>query len=222
MFDRVYVLNLDRRPERWAAFQERLPVDWPFLTPERWVAEDGLAGIPPAYWTRKPGAWGCFRTHVALLRYAVRAKLRSVLILEDDAVFVEGFGEKVQAFLKYVPDDWDHLYFGGQHYATHRARPKLIAPGVLRAYNVNRTHAHALRGRYIPHVLKFFGKARFNLHVDYQFGELHMLGNHNVYSPRQWVVGQAAGVSDVGREGAAEPREEVERFWNDFLIEGEP
>ena len=221
MFERVYVLNLDRRPERWAAFQERLPADWPFVAPERWSAVDGQEEHLPDYWTCKPGAWGCFRSHIAILRYAVRAKLESLLILEDDAVFVDGFTERVQAFLQYVPDDWDQIYFGGQHYMQHHGRPRPIAPGVLRAYNVNRTHAHALRAKYIPKVLKFFQKARFNLHVDYQFGELHMIGNHNIYSPRPWLVGQAAGVSDVGREGVTEPRKETERFWNNFSTEGE-
>jgi len=222
MFDQVYCLNLNRRPERWAAFRERLPADWPFAAPQRWAAVDGQTETPPTYWGRTRGAWGCFRSHIAIMRYAIEAGVRSVLILEDDAVFVDGFADKVEAFQKYLPADWDHVYLGGQHYNTHQELPRVIAPGVVRCYNVNRTHAHAMRGRYIPAVLKFIQRARFNLHIDYQFGELHMGKKYNVYAPRPWLVGQGAGVSDVGREGVKEPREEKERFWNGFKTEGEP
>ena len=38
---------------------------------------------------------------------------------------------------------------------------------------------------------------RLDYHVDNKLGELHRGGEFNVYAPRDWLVGQAAGSSDV-------------------------
>ena len=121
MFDRVLVLNLDRRPQRWEAFCARLEKrgDWPFPEPQRYSAVDGKEipsdDFPPSErWKSSPGARGCFLSHRQILG-EVAAGTENVLILEDDAFCVKGFGVKVAEFLAAVPDDWDQIYLGGQH-----------------------------------------------------------------------------------------------------------
>ena len=99
MFERVYCINLARRAERWQEFTSGLPDDWPFPQPERFEAIDGERCPPPAWWNTSPGAWGCWRSHVAILKRCLNEGIDSVLILEDDAIFREGFTAKAEAFL---------------------------------------------------------------------------------------------------------------------------
>ena len=62
MFERVYVINLPRRAERWEAFVQRLPADWPFRVPERYVAIDGGLATPPDWWKGGADFEGSART----------------------------------------------------------------------------------------------------------------------------------------------------------------
>lgn len=208
-FDRVVCINLDRRPDRWARFQRNLEeAGWPFAPVARVRAVDGSRTPPPRWWRAGAAAWGCLQSHLRVLEEALLDGVGSVLILEDDAVFPAQFASAVRSFLELVPPDWDGLMLGGQHLARpvpHR--------GVLRVVNGNRTHAHAMRGRYIravyQHLCNYPDHAvKPQSHVDHRLGELHKSGRYNVYAPVSWLVGQSEGHSDIAG------RTLDERFWN--------
>src|SRR5262245_46044684 len=110
----VVCINLKRREERWKAFQERLPGDWPFRKIVRFPAIDGRACVPPPWWKESAGAWGCYRSHLRVVEDCLNNDLESVLVLEDDAEFPPTFAADAAEFLRHVPDDWDMLYLGGQ------------------------------------------------------------------------------------------------------------
>ena len=111
-FDRVVVVNLNRRPERLAAFIRRLN-NWPFKWPTRVEAVDGfLTAPPPETWTAGRGAWGCQLSHCGVLHAALNDRLKNILVLEDDAYPVLDFAERAAKFLANVPDDWDGLMLG--------------------------------------------------------------------------------------------------------------
>jgi GR25 family glycosyltransferase involved in LPS biosynthesis len=105
MFERVFVINLKSRPERWEDFLKRLPKDWPFRTPERFIGVDGKLVPPPPWWRSGQGGWGCHRTHTRILEECLNNNVNSVLVCEDDAVFVENFTEKVAAYINHLPND---------------------------------------------------------------------------------------------------------------------
>jgi hypothetical protein len=88
LFERVYVLNLESRPDRWQAFRSRLLPDWPFAEPKRVQAVDGRLVPPPAWWRSGPGSWGCYRSHLSLLEDCLNENVGSVLLMEDDATLV--------------------------------------------------------------------------------------------------------------------------------------
>ena len=213
-FERIICINLDRRAERWQRFQTHLAdSDWPFGCVERFSAVDGHHMPPPKWWRAGTGAWGCHQSHVAVMQHAIEDGVGSLLILEDDAVVVEGFAERVAAFLHIVPQDWDGLMLGGQHLEP----PEIITPchgmtpGLLRVRNGNRTHAYALREPYLSaacrHLCDYQDHAkRPRFHVDHRLGMLHK--QFHIYAPEPWLIGQAAGDSDVAT------RQWTQRFWN--------
>jgi len=201
MFERVAVINLERRQERMKSFFERLPEDWPFRYPVRYEAVDGEISPPPKWWNGGNGAWGCYRTHLNILEECLNRGVDSVLILEDDAVCVQGFGEKVQLFVKSLPEDWGMIYFGGQHIHENLRLPRKINEWVYSPFNVNRTHCYGIRGHsMLERVYRHLHDPtswHVAHHVDHYLGELHKNIQQGLYVPREWLVAQAEGASDI-------------------------
>lgn len=198
-FDRVVCINLDRRPDRWQRFMENVAsAGWPFTPVERISAVDAHKVPAPSWWLAGAGAWGCHQSHVRILQQAIQDGVQSLLILEDDAVLPQRFSSIVETFLRNVPGDWDAIMLGGQHLRP----PDIIESGVVSVRNGNRTHAHALRGRYLreayQHLCNYPQHAqRPRFHVDHRLGMLHESGKYKVYAPDPWMVGQANGRSDI-------------------------
>ena len=208
-FERAYCVNLARRPDRWQAFQDRFPSDWPFREVQRVNAVDGRTCKPPGWWSQGGGAWGCYRTHLRLIEQCLNDKIESVLLLEDDALFMEGFASRVREFLAHVPEDWGMLYLGGQHLYVDQSPPARINDWVYQPYNINRTHAFALRGETMREVYRHLCTTDWQRghHIDHHLGRFHMRRTHKVYCPREWLVGQAEGQSNISG------RRPPDRFW---------
>ena len=213
-FDRVVVVNLDRRPDRWAAFQEHIEsIDWPFRKPERFRAVDGRSVKPPGWFKCGGGAWGCLQSHVRILETAMMDGLQSILVLEDDALFVEDLRARAQRFLDAVPTNWHQIYLGGQHLRQGQRPPVLVNEAVLRPYNVNRTHAFAVHKSFFVPMYRWLTNYPEHSrhprhHVDHRLGELHQTGRFNIYTPSRWLAGQAESHSNI--KGQVMPT----RYWN--------
>jgi len=202
-FERIYVINLERRVDRWNTFKKQIPRNWPFQALERVAAIDGKKVPSPDWWTTGNPAWGCYRTHLRLLETCMNSGVNSVLLLEDDAKFVPDFTSEVKKFIQHLPDNWGMLYLGGQHLHFTQHPPLKVNDEVFVPYNVNRTHAMALRGNTIKYVYKFlheFQNFKKGDHIDHWLGRLHQKRNpkHPIYCPGRWLVGQAPGPSDIG------------------------
>ncbi|MGE4136406.1 MAG: glycosyltransferase family 25 protein [Pirellulales bacterium] len=212
-FERAYVVTLARRPDRYQRFVDELPADWPFPQPEKFTAVDGQQVKPPRWWRQGDGAWGCYRSHVAILERCINDGVESVLLLEDDAVFGADFAARVAAFIEALPDDWQMIYLGGQLLQTQSHRPGRINDLVYRPYNVNRTHAYGVRGReFLVELYKHlhdWQDWKHGHHIDHHLGRMHQIRKHHVYCPHAWLVGQAEGNSDIKQQN----QHFGERFW---------
>lgn len=212
-FDRVVVINLDRRPDRWERVQRHLAeVGWPFRYPQRVSAIDGKQDKRPGWWRAGAPAWGCYRSHLGVIEDALNDGIESLLVLEDDVLLPETFRARVAEFLNQLPKDWHGLYLGGQHIRPGKQPPENLGNGVLQAKNVNRLHAYAMRGDYLhavrDHLQDLDAHAQQHRregaqgqekahHVDHRMGVLHETGKWNIYCPEQWIAGQAEGRSDI-------------------------
>ena len=201
VFERVYVINLPRRKERLESFFQKIPADWPFRFPEQYVAIDGGLVPSPAWWDGGGGAWGCYKAHLRILEDCLSNEINSVLILEDDAVVVEGFAEKVQEFWKHLPEDWEMVYLGGQHIQENQGLPRKVNDWVYKPFNINRCHCYGFRGRRMlekayKHLNNVFDWKALK-HVDHYLGELHKQMQTGFYAPKEWLVAQSEGKSDI-------------------------
>ncbi len=203
MFDRVVCVNMKRHADRWERFVRDLPNPWPFGRPQRFDAVDGRATGCPDWFPGGVGAFGCYRSHLRTLEDALCDGIETLLVLEDDAIFVDDFAQKVGAFIEEAPTDWHQLYFGGQHLSLRQQPPELISDNVLRCHNVNRTHCYAMRREFMQAAYHELCRpprepqVQQEFHVDWRFGAMHLSGKWNVYAPTRWLVGQSAGVSSI-------------------------
>jgi hypothetical protein len=219
-FDWIPVVNLARRPERWASFLARWKqlTDWPFIQPEQFIAVDGEKVKPPTWFKAGRGAWGCAQSHMQIFERALASNCQRILVLEDDVVFGKDFVPRLLAYLQELPVDWQQAYVGGQHLRQRVRKPVVVSPQVLRAFNVNRTHAYAMQRSMFQPMLDWLKDEKAwartpGLHVDHHMGTLHERGQHGIYTPRTFLAGQEKGMSDITHH------ECPERFWQPAVSE---
>lgn len=130
-FDGAAVISCDDAPLRRVAFLEqhkRLGIDVAILPGYRWgwddiismgMLEDRLAEQIKVCYDERPehdsllGAIGCGNSHIKIISEAKRLGLKSVIIFEDDAWFVDDWNEAVGAASKCLENvDWHMVYFG--------------------------------------------------------------------------------------------------------------
>ena len=99
-FDRVVVINLDRRPDRMDKLGPQL--DELGIEYERFSAVDAKELDVKGYVAGT-------MSHVAVWK---KYKGQKILVLEDDALFCEDFNEKFAEVIQTLPQDWDIFYLG--------------------------------------------------------------------------------------------------------------
>lgn len=211
-FSKCFVVNLDRRPDRWERIQRDVIPYWPFATLQRFSAIDGKKATPPPWWRAGAGAWGVYRSHLDILEKCLNDGTQSVCILEDDAILCEDFAAKAAAYIEAVPNNWGMLYLGGQHLDMANHPPEKVNDLVYRAWNVNRLHAFAVARPFMGMVYRWLNRKDWQTHVgengkpaqdhiDHHLGRLHMSRSVPVYTPRTWLIGQSDGQSNIcGKE----------------------
>jgi GR25 family glycosyltransferase involved in LPS biosynthesis len=126
VFEHIFVINLDRRKDRWEFITEQLKSVG--IDAERVSGVDGdLLDPDPKIgngWNHK-GQAGCVLSHRKVISLAKERGYKNILVIEDDNVFGKNFNELFERYWKQVPQDWDLLYFGGSHL------------GALKPVNVN-------------------------------------------------------------------------------------
>lgn len=217
-FDRVVVINLKKRTDRWQQLQQRLKeVNWPFKDPERFEAYDGRVLPRPIGWTSGEGTWGCLLSHREVLGQAIKDGLENVLVLEDDIFFAEDFEQRVTEFIREVPYDWDQIMLGGQYFDHSKISD--VTENVRQVSVCHRAHAYAVRGRFLTYM---YAKLQSSYgHVDHIMNTFQE--RYKVYTPAKgFLIGQDGSPSDIsGMQGDALMRDAPEKDTPLFLVKAD-
>lgn len=139
-FDKIYCINLDRRPDRWAECEEIFKKHG--LEVERVSAVDGNPDNIHVTATDgrvvKPGMVGCALSHAKVCKLAKEAGYNQILILEDDIDFADNLNAEFERYILQVPANWQLLYTGGNHLGHHNV--KTISENCVRIFNTYTTH----------------------------------------------------------------------------------
>jgi len=139
-FPHKVCINLDRRTDRWQKMLGRF-AQHDIQQVERFAALSSENTAIPAEWSHLPGAYGCLRSHLAIIEQARKEARQSVLILEDDAVFDPELKTRFALSIDQLPADWDMLLFGG----LHGEPPQPVSPNVMKVTYSLSTYAYALK-----------------------------------------------------------------------------
>lgn len=139
VFDNIYCINLDRRPDRWQKCVEEF--DRIDITVERFRASDGNEIICDGQIL--PGEKGIYLTHLRIAEDAIKNRYDKILILEDDVKFSDNFVEDFDSWYREVPNDWNMLYLGANMVGWVPTKGT-YSPHVVNGYHLFAAHALGL------------------------------------------------------------------------------
>jgi glycosyl transferase family 25 len=191
-FDKTFCINLDRRFDRWSECVAEFDKN-KLVGIERFKAVDGkdLAELPKGFLTTSRLA--LVLTNMLILDKAIEENYSSILILEDDVEFTKQVGN-MKSFFDSLPEDWDMLYFGGNH-NTHVGSepPTIINDKVCKLHNTFSTHCVAINNKAFKKILERLKKCDNALDVIYS----ELQKKLNVYSFYPMIATQRVSFSDI-------------------------
>lgn len=179
-FTKIFVINLPERTDRLLEVAEEL---------YKWNIPYELVNAIK----HENGAEGLRLTVEKIFREAVENEWESVMIFEDDAMFVESCGNPnitMNEVVKQLPPTWDILYLGAQCTTGFKLRK---SPNLLLVENAFATHAWALS----LHGMKEILMAGLDAPIDNCI--VAKIQHHgNTYITYPLLCTQRPGVSDIG------------------------
>lgn len=190
-FEKIYCVNLKRRPERWESAQKEFLKN--NLQVERYEAVDGKY-IDPINGL-KPGEVGCLLSHLNILKKCQEDNIDRVLITEDDVQFSDDLNSKFFEYQKELPE-WDILYLGANHALCNPYEnnpPIKITEHVYRILHAYSTHAYAVNKSCYQYLIDHISQMTNPLDVMYSKIQREL----GVYLFRPHLAWQSEGYSDI-------------------------
>lgn len=187
-FDRVYVLNLDRRTDRWGDVSKEL-------------GRVGLSGKVlriSGVESQNPKA-GCSKGHLKCLKAALDDGSKRPLFLEDDVRFLMSAPEALGLAGSSIPKDWEIFYLGYNldPAPSPTPPPEFFGPHLLRLHGCLTTHAYSVNGKVLETVAaKFEAAIPSESPPDIILSSIEL----KAYGAYPMVAYQADGFSDIELE----------------------
>ena len=213
-FDKIYCLNLKRRPDRWsqceAIFKQHN------LNVFRFGAIDGttlnsneikrIKNKNKSNVSHYPGHVGCNLSHLSILKHARENQYNNIMVLEDDVELHPLFNTHFENYFKQLPDDWIMCYLGGNYLnidtnsgltTSMPSDPQghMVKLNIRECKNLFTTTAYCLNKRGIDIYSKELESNNCLLAVDECYSLLQEKYSIYIFEPR--LVYQRAGISDI-------------------------
>lgn len=151
-FDRISILHLPEQSERFRSISgELLDLGFEITYPK--VHVHYSSHPPEAHGFPSHGAYGNFRSHLAVLRAALKEQVSTVWVLEDDAIFSRCMLRNQEVIAEYLQRaDWDFCFFG--HSLKPRTQPRgfMAVPSHVEFLW---SHCYAVRAQILPRVVEY-------------------------------------------------------------------
>lgn len=187
VFDQVYLINLDRRPDR--LHKSNLQLVEHGISYQRVSAFDG-SKLDLEKDALFRGQFGCKYSHLNCLYDIRQNQYKSALILEDDCVFEDGFATRFTSFYQAVPADYSMMYLGG----NVQLETYPVNDQCLECRGIATTHAYAVSLKFCE-ILDLNKMVNHPDPIDTIYRMLHMFTK--CYIPTEPLINQSAGFSDI-------------------------
>lgn len=190
-FESIFCVNLDRRMDKWD--ESLLEFEkWEIKDVQRFSAYDGKK-LDPKGTLIKTSELGLVLSNIDIVEKCIEQNSGNLLILEDDCYFtseIESFGELSQQ----IPDDWDLLYFGGNHNSHKGVKaPIQISKNLVQVHHTFSTHAVGINRKFFRTFLDRISKK--DAPLDVMLTDLQKRCKAYCFSPS--IAFQRVGFSDI-------------------------
>lgn len=191
-FDKTYLINLESRIDRLNLFENEV-IKYDLGTYEIFKAIDGKKIIDRPKTNLSNGEIGVILSNLEILKDAKQKKYNQILIIEDDCYFTDEI-VKIDEYLNFVPENWDMIYFGGNH-NTHigMTPPKKINEKVVKLHHTFAAHFVIIKSTIFDEIM--FSLSLFNKQLDVVYSDLQK--KYNVYSLYPAIAKQRKSYSDI-------------------------
>jgi len=192
-FDKVFCINLDRRPDRLNQFKEQV-TKYNLGDFEVFKAYDGLnLDIKEHNSILKPSELGLILSNLSILEICKKNKYENVIIIEDDCTFSDEI-LKIDQYLELLPDDWDMFYLGGNHNTHVGSKPPIIInEKICKLHNTYSTHFVAINSKIFDELI--FSLNIKNMPLDVVYSSFQK--KKQVYSSYPAIAKQIVDFSDI-------------------------
>jgi hypothetical protein len=172
-FDHIYCINLDSRKDRWSECEIE-------FAKYNIVVERFSASTPEDInfdVSIKKGEAALSITHKKILEDAKEKGYNNILILEDDVEFSENINECPLE----IPNNWDIVYFGGNHYF---GQPTPITNNISIANKTLAMHCVAINSTIYDRMLE---KIHYGAPIDVIYADnLHLFNSYVFVPSKAW------------------------------------
>ena len=190
-FDKVYCINLDRRKDRWEETVTELKKWNLFQDVDRISAVDGNLIVNKTNLINN-GELGLVETHLNLIRNAKNKKYKNILLIEDDIEFTEEINN-LNSYFESLPDNWDMLWFGGNHNKHMGLEVNLINDKIIKCSNTYSTHCIAINNSVYDLLISLLSKRQKP--VDVYYSDIQK--TYECYSFNPSIAIQRPSFSDI-------------------------
>jgi GR25 family glycosyltransferase involved in LPS biosynthesis len=189
-FDKVYCVNLDKRPDRWEQAQKEFSKIGIEDQVERW------SGIE-----NSDGNLGCTLSHLSIIKHCKENNLDKVLIFEDDVLFVETDTDKLETAFNELFEigNWD-LFYVGVTMDPRTGKFNRVTDNILRTNFAYTTHAYAVNSQAYDSMINAWETAMKSNHniVDTTLYNAIVKGRKKSFVMDPIYAIQQPGYSDIG------------------------
>lgn len=191
-FDKVYCINLKRRPERLKEFQNEV-VKHNLGNFEVFEAVDGNSIKTLRSDKLKLSEQGLIESNLKIIKDCIKNNFKNVLILEDDCIFDEQV-KNLDKYFEKLPENWDMLYMGGNHNTHMGIKPPIVINDkICKLHHTYSTHFVAIKNTLFDELEFLLSVTNDPLDVTYT----NLQKNKKVYSFYPAIVKQRVGYSDI-------------------------
>ena len=184
----IYVINLKEREDRRLHILNELKK----IDCKNFIIFDAVNGNSINNPSRiKNGAYGLVQTYLNI--YENWNKNENIMLIEDDCIFVPDFKKKLEEYVNNLPENWEILYFGGNHNYHMGNKTEKINDFCIKLNNTYTTHCIMMRNYVFEEMIKSLKKTITE--VDVMMASLQK--KYNSFSSYQKLTSQIPSFSDV-------------------------